>query len=136
MITCLDIGGSGIKGAVATSPAELEMIGRVPTPLDDFAAFVAAVEGVVAAGGTPPGSPVAIAITGVVDPETGIIRVANIPCIDGRRLAAELGRELRARSSSPTMPTASPSPRRRKAWGAAIGWCSAPSSAPGSAAGW
>lgn len=94
MIICFDIGGSGIKGALASSPSELTPLGRVPTPLDDFAAFTAAIRGVADGAGAPEATPIGISITGVVDPATGIITCANIPCIDGRRLAAELTAEL------------------------------------------
>lgn len=94
MITCLDIGGSGIKGAVARSASDIGVLGRVPTPLDDFEAFVVAIGGVLALSPAPAGSPVAISITGVIDPDTEIIKCANIPCIDGRRLGPELGERL------------------------------------------
>lgn len=94
MIICFDIGGSGIKAALATSPSELQPLGRVPTPLDDFAAFAAAIRGVADGAGAPAGTPIGISITGVVDPATGIITCANVPCIDGRKLAAELTAEL------------------------------------------
>ena len=95
MITCLDIGGSGIKAAVARSPSQIDVLGRLRTPLDDFEAFVAAIRGVLALSPAPDGSTIAIAITGVIDPSTGIIKCANIPCIDGRRLAADLSERLR-----------------------------------------
>jgi len=95
MIICFDIGGSGIKAALATSRSELTPLGRVPTPLDDFDAFVAAIRGVADASGAPQGTPIAISITGVVDPASEIITVANIPCADGRRLGPELAVALR-----------------------------------------
>jgi N-acetylglucosamine kinase len=94
MIICFDIGGSGIKAALATSPSELSSLGRVPTPLDDFDAFVTAIRSVADAAGSPQGTPIAISITGVVDPATDIITVANIPCADGRRLGPELAAAL------------------------------------------
>lgn len=94
MIICFDIGGSGIKAALARSGSELTPLGRVPTPLDDFAAFVAAMRGVVDRAGAPEGTPIAISITGVVDPATDIITVANIPCADGRKLGPELAMAL------------------------------------------
>lgn len=94
MITCFDIGGSAIKGATASSPSDLRPLGRVATPLQDFEALAAAVGGMVAAGGAAAGAPVALAVTGVVDPESGIMTCANIPCIDGRLLTAELGERL------------------------------------------
>lgn len=94
MITCLDIGGSGIKGAVARSSAAVEMLGRVRTPLDDFDAFVGAVGEVLALSPAPAGSAVSIAITGVIDPATEAIKCANIPCIDSRRLGPDLSDRL------------------------------------------
>ena len=94
MITCLDIGGSGIKGAVARSAADIGMLARVRTPLEDFDKFVAAIKEVLALSPAAKGSPVSIAITGVIDPETEIIKCANILCIDGRRLGPELTERL------------------------------------------
>ncbi|MES2968806.1 MAG: ROK family protein [Pseudomonadota bacterium] len=86
MILCFDIGGSRIKAALA-GPDGLRSLGDAPTPLGDFSAFL----GVLAQfrhGHAV--RAVAIAIAGVVEPETGRIRVANIPCADGRVLGAEI----------------------------------------------
>jgi N-acetylglucosamine kinase len=94
MMTCFDIGGTTIKGATATGPDALVALGRVPTPRDDFDAFAAAIAGLVEQGGAPTGSPISISVTGVVDPESGLTTVANIPCIDGRNLAGDLGARL------------------------------------------
>jgi N-acetylglucosamine kinase len=94
MITCLDIGGSGIKGAVATSPSQIDVLGRLRTPLDDFESFVRAIREILALSPAPAGSAVSIAITGVIDPSSGVIKCANIPCIDGRTLAADLSARL------------------------------------------
>jgi N-acetylglucosamine kinase len=89
MIVCFDIGGSAIKGAVAHSAERIEPLGRRATPLDDFNAFAEALRLVIdEAGGQP--DRIAISITGVVDPETKEIKCANIPCIDGRTLSADL----------------------------------------------
>ena len=90
MIISLDIGGSAIKGAVASSPTNLAPIGRVATPPDDFDAFASAIAAMAAEAEAPAHAPVAIAITGVIDPDTGVIKCANIPCVDGRHLGAEL----------------------------------------------
>jgi N-acetylglucosamine kinase len=90
MIICFDIGGSAIKGAVATSPSTLTSLGRRPTPPDDFEVFVSVIAAMAGDGDTP----IAIAITGVIDPDTGVIKCANIPCVDGTPLAAELTRRL------------------------------------------
>jgi len=94
LITCLDIGGSGIKGAVATKRRQIDLLGRLRTPLDDFEAFVRTIGEILALSPAPAGSAVAIAITGVIDPASGVIKCANIPCIDGRTLAADLSERL------------------------------------------
>jgi N-acetylglucosamine kinase len=92
MITCFDIGGSAIKCAVATADGRIGDLHRVPTPTRDFAAFTAAMQVLIDAGG--PSRGVAISIAGVIDPANGRIKCANIPCIDGRTLADELADAL------------------------------------------
>ncbi len=89
MIVCFDIGGSAIKGAVAHSADSIQTLERRATPLDDFNAFAATIRDVIdEAGGKP--DRIAISITGVVDPQSQAIKCANIPCIDGRTLSADL----------------------------------------------
>lgn len=90
MILCFDIGGSRIKAALWAGGV-LTRLGETATPVADFAAFVAALRG-FARGQALRG--VAVSIAGVVAPETGRIRVANIPCANGRALAADLGAAL------------------------------------------
>jgi N-acetylglucosamine kinase len=90
MILCFDIGGSRIKAGRAAADGAVAPLGAVPTPLEDFAAFAGVLAGF--AGDWTQG--IAISIAGVVDPDTGRIKVANIPCLNGRALAAELGRTL------------------------------------------
>ena len=87
MILCFDIGGSRIKAALADQTG-MTLLGDTPTPAADFGAFLAALASFVQ-GRTLQG--LAISIAGVVDPETGRIKVANIPCADGRPLADEVG---------------------------------------------
>ena len=88
MITSFDIGGTAIKCAVATPDGQIGELKRVPTPTHDFAAFASAMQTLITEGGPTKG--VAISIAGVVDPFEGRIKCANIPCIDGRTLAADL----------------------------------------------
>ncbi|NVD39980.1 ROK family protein [Ensifer sp. HO-A22] len=93
MITCFDIGGSTIKSAYALSSDEIEIIDRVPTPLDDFDAFASVIaERVTSRGQGALGA--SISIAGVVDPASGRLKCANIPCIDGRPIALDLERVI------------------------------------------
>lgn len=84
MILAFDIGGSRIKAAVWDGG--LRPLGEVATPTGDKAAFTAAIAGFVTGGETG----IAISIAGVVDPATGLGKVANIPAIDGLRLGPEV----------------------------------------------
>lgn len=90
MILCFDIGGSRIKAALAQAD-RLTPLGNCPTPGADFAAFLAALSGFAK---DYPLRGVAISIAGVIAPETGRIKVANIPCADGRVLADEISAAL------------------------------------------
>jgi N-acetylglucosamine kinase len=97
MITCIDIGGSAIKSAVARSFSDITPIDRVPTPLHDFDAFVSTIASQRAGAPVEARSTVAISITGVVDPASGRITCANIPCVDGRLLTGELSERIGCR---------------------------------------
>ena len=89
MIVCFDIGGSAIRGAVATSTRDLRPHFRRPTPGRDFDAFVDALrEGIATAGARP--ARIALSLAGVIDPATGRGIVANIPCLHGRAIVADL----------------------------------------------
>lgn len=90
MILCFDIGGSRIKAATAND-GRLMSLGDTPTPTADFSTFVSAIARF--ADGLRPKA-VAISIAGVVDPDTRRLRVANIPCADGRALGPELEQVL------------------------------------------
>jgi N-acetylglucosamine kinase len=92
-IICFDIGGSFIKGAVALTAKDITPLTPQPTPLEDFDAFVATLIGVIAESGIRPAR-VALSITGILDPETGVATVANIPCLHGRPLQRDLEERL------------------------------------------
>lgn len=85
MILAFDIGGSRIRAAAWDGT--LRPLGEVPTPGADPDAFLAAVTGFVT--GREKG--IAISIAGVVDPVSGVGRVANIPAIDEVPLASRIG---------------------------------------------
>lgn len=94
MLACFDIGGSQIKAAFSQAPGEIAETGSLPTPLDDFNAFAGAISTLITRA-IHPVKGVAISTTGVVDPATGRLTCANIPCIHGRTLAADLLKALR-----------------------------------------
>ncbi len=93
MLACFDIGGSLIKAAFASAPGEIEIAASVPTPLDDFGAFAGAI-GALIGGSAHPVKGIAISTTGVVDPASGQMTCANIPCIHARPLATDLAQAL------------------------------------------
>jgi N-acetylglucosamine kinase len=68
-------------------------LARRPTPKHDFAEFVGVLRAVIAEAGEKPDC-LSFSIAGVVDPDTQALTCANIPCIHGRRLAADLEAEL------------------------------------------
>jgi N-acetylglucosamine kinase len=84
MILALDIGGSRIRAAAWDGV--LRPLGEVATPAGDKAAFMAAVAKFV----TRRERGIAISIAGVVDPASGVGKVANIPAIDGLALGPEV----------------------------------------------
>ncbi|MGB8812492.1 MAG: ROK family protein, partial [Paracoccaceae bacterium] len=90
MLVCFDIGGSRIKAALSEAAGQVTVLGDAPTPGADFAAFVAVLAGFVPVGAQG----VAISIAGCVDPEGGRLKIANIPCLDGRVIAADLAAAL------------------------------------------
>lgn len=89
-IRCFDIGGSKIVSAdvnhsdVATIQAHIQA--RIPTPTDCFSRFLQALAGLCPDNTDP----VSISIAGTIHPASGTIVSANIPCISGRPLAADL----------------------------------------------
>ena len=80
MVLAFDIGASRIKAARGAL-----MLGDVATPLHDFDAFAAALRGFVS--GDERG--IVLSVAGIVPPQ-GPAKVANIPCLDGRDVAAGL----------------------------------------------
>ncbi|MCU0828808.1 MAG: ROK family protein [Tabrizicola sp.] len=87
MILAFDIGGSRIKAAI-WGGSGLHSLGEVATPKGDTRAFADAIRGFAVRNVKG----IAISIAGVVDPATGIGKVANIPAIDGLALGPELQR--------------------------------------------
>ena len=91
MRLCADVGGSFIDIAAVDAAARIVWRRKTPTPVGDWPAFVAAFADALQA---MPAASVSIATAGLVDPISGIVTSANIPCIDGRVLARDLGAAL------------------------------------------
>ena len=89
MILCFDIGGTAIKVAEAYSADKVIPNGRIATPTDNFDAFVAVLKDEIDSANTQP-EVIAFSMAGVLDPETGVANMANIPCLTGRKLQAEM----------------------------------------------
>jgi N-acetylglucosamine kinase len=89
MILAFDIGGSRIRAALAKG-GSLTPLGEVATPTEAFRDFVEALRGFLRPGVRG----LALSIAGVVEASTGLITVANIPCLHGRPLARDLGAAL------------------------------------------
>lgn len=91
MRLCADVGGSFIDIAAFDDDARIVWRRKTPTPVGDWAAFVATFADAVQA---VPCTMVSIATAGLVDPVGGKVTSANIACIDGRMLARDLGAAL------------------------------------------
>ena len=85
-VLCADIGGSFIRVGEVRGDA-VALIGRLPTPARDWDAFMAALTVLLA--GYAPGVPLGISVAGVLDGAGGVA-AANVSCLAGHRVAAEL----------------------------------------------
>ena len=89
---CADIGGSFIKFATLDPSSGCGVARRCPTPARDWPLLLATLSECCA--DVPTNLPLCLSIAGIVDPEAGLAFSANVPCINGRRLAAELADAL------------------------------------------
>lgn len=89
MILAFEIGGTRIRAARAAD-GPLDRLGEQPTPTTDFTAFAGALRGYLRGDERA----VALSIAGAVDPLSGRINVANIPCLNGRKVADDLAAAL------------------------------------------
>ncbi len=90
MLAVFDIGGTRIRGALSPAPGVVQGVQEAPTPRDDLAAFVAVLRRM-----SEGARGIAISIAGCADPLTGQMKIANIPCLDGRRAVVDLSEALR-----------------------------------------
>ncbi len=90
MLALYDIGGTRMRAAATPRPGVITPVGEGPTPTASLAVFVAALRRWLAPGARA----AAISIPGGVDPGTGRLRIANIPCLDGVVAHEVLGQAL------------------------------------------
>ncbi|XHS77961.1 ROK family protein [Burkholderiaceae bacterium UC74_6] len=88
-----DIGGSNIRLGRHRQADACELLTAVPTPAHDWELFCAALDTAVRSFSQGDAA-LSISIAGVVVPETGEVVAANLPCLAGRPLAAELTARL------------------------------------------
>lgn len=86
MLALYEIGGTWMRAGASPQPGTVAALGQTPTPAADFAAFTAALRALMPEGAKG----LALSLPGGADPETGRMRIANLPCLDGRPLAADL----------------------------------------------
>lgn len=91
MRLCADVGGSFVDIAAFDDAGTIGGRRKLPTPVDDWTAFVGIFADALAAVAC---DRVSIATAGLVDPHSGIVTSANIRCIDGRVLGEELSAAL------------------------------------------
>lgn len=92
MRVVFDIGGSRVRAARSPQPGVVDMIEEWPTQLASFATFADRLEQ-AAAGARD----IALSLAGVIDADSGVARVANIACLDGRRIKSDLESRLGCR---------------------------------------
>jgi len=93
---CADVGGSFVTLALADKAGAMSQRRRPATPVDDWNAFVDVFQSFAAthAGNLDAQAPLSVALSGFVDPASGVVTSANIRCVSGRRLASDLGAAL------------------------------------------
>lgn len=90
-LACFDIGGSFVRYGRADADELPHRQGETATPLDDFDAFARVLTAGIEETGA---SAAALSIAGVIDPTTGRADIANIACLNGRKLVSDLERAL------------------------------------------
>jgi N-acetylglucosamine kinase len=93
---CADVGGSFVTLALVDQAGAMLSRLRLSTPADDWDAFVDMFRSFAAnrAGNLDAQAPLSIALSGFVDPASGVVTSANVRCVSGRRLAKDLGAAL------------------------------------------
>ena len=92
----IDLGGTKIEVAVLDPAGRFLLRERLPTPRGDYAGTLEAIASLVdrTLALAPGDTPVGIGIPGAISPATGLVKNANSTWLNGRPLAADLGRRL------------------------------------------
>lgn len=90
MITCFDIGGTFIRHGYLSSDFNVIENGCSTTPKDSWPQFVDILKNAIHESSKA----VSLSVAGAFDETTGRASVANIPCINGRRLQQDLELEV------------------------------------------
>jgi N-acetylglucosamine kinase len=98
---CADVGGSYIDIAMIDQDMSIHHRTKFPTPTSDWDRFVDVFRQFRQAHSSDfsPQGDVALAVAGLPAPDSGRVVSANIACMNGRRLAHDLGQELGGRVS-------------------------------------
>ncbi|MTI18076.1 ROK family protein [Rhodobacteraceae bacterium RKSG542] len=91
MILCYDIGGSFMRSGWRDKVGTMMEGHARPTPAHSWASFVDVIK---EGASLSSASAVSLSIAGFFDRDTGIATVANVPCLDGRKVQDELSAEL------------------------------------------
>ncbi|MRI32331.1 N-acetylglucosamine kinase [Endozoicomonas sp. OPT23] len=96
MLYGLDIGGTKIELAVFNEQQQAITSKRIPTPTDSYDTFLSSIQQLISdmdAELSVKGK-VGIGIPGFINPSTGLVQCANVPCTNGKPLQADLERVL------------------------------------------
>lgn len=93
MAACFDIGGSFIKYGPSDAAGTVAETGRLPTPVNSFSDFTETMRLAVAKMGQADAT-ISISLAGIFDPASGMATIVNVPCLNGRRVAHDLGEAL------------------------------------------
>ena len=86
MPVCFDIGGTNIRSGWPDRDGIVQIAGKCATPGDSLEAFLDALVAMVQCAPPEQQDFVAISITGFVNPQTGLLTIANIPCLKDKNL--------------------------------------------------
>ena len=88
---CFDVGGTKIVAADVLPNGDINELNRTSTPVHSYNEFI----NTLLEHSPSDASDIGISIAGVINPGTGVVKSANIPCISGKALQADLTQALK-----------------------------------------